>query len=397
MIKTDILVIGRGIIGLSIAREVQRRQPNASVVIIEKESKTGMHASGRNSGVLHSGIYYPTDSLKAKFTRDGNKAWQEYCEDRKLPIDRCGKLVLAPNESDHRGLDILEERAKFNGVEVHKLNERETHDIEPRANTLRHSLFVPSTSTVDPQSINISMTNDFMKAGGQLYLDLPYLNNLGQNSIKAGNLKFSYGHLINCAGLYSDQVAQNFNFGHEYMILPFKGIYLYASNDIINLHTHIYPVPDLSNPFLGVHFTRTVDGKAKIGPTAIPALWREQYRGFENFRIREMAKIGAKELQLFTTNRNNFRKLAWQELKKQRKSNLISAAGLLLKGSKEMGFSSWGEPGIRAQLINLKSNKLVMDFVVEGDEFSTHVLNAVSPAFTCALPFSSHVVDKAGL
>ena len=203
--------------------------------------------------------------------------------------------------------------------------------------------------------------------------------------------------MINCAGLYSDQVAQNFNFGHEYMILPFKGIYLYASNDIINLHTHIYPVPDLSNPFLGVHFTRTVDGKAKIGPTAIPALWREQYRGFENFRIREMAKIGAKELQLFTTNRNNFRKLAWQELKKQRKSNLISAAGLLLKGSKEMGFSSWGEPGIRAQLINLKSNKLVMDFVVEGDEFSTHVLNAVSPAFTCALPFSSHVVDKAGL
>jgi L-2-hydroxyglutarate oxidase LhgO len=394
LIKTDFLIIGGGIIGLSIARELQQRHPSASIALLEKETQTGTHASGRNSGVLHSGIYYSSDSLKARFTRDGNYAWQNYCEERNLPLDRCGKLVLAPNESDHIGLDTLEERGRHNGVEVQRLDEYETHEIEPRANTLGYALFVPSTSTVDPARINIAMTNDFIEGGGKLHLDTPYLHNLGQNSIRAGSKIFSAGHIINCAGLYADRVAQDFDFGHAYTMLPFKGIYLYASSGMAELRTHIYPVPNLDNPFLGVHFTRTVDGKTKIGPTAIPALWREQYQGLRNFRVDELAEIGIREWQLFTTNHNNFRKLAWQELQKQRKSRLIADAALLLDGTKSMGFRHWGKPGIRAQLIERKSNNLVMDFVIEGDAHSTHVLNAVSPAFTCALPFASHVVDK---
>lgn len=391
MIKTDFLIIGGGIIGLSIARELQRHYPSSSVALLEKETSTGMHASGRNSGVLHSGIYYSADSLKARFTRDGNYAWQAYCDERGLPLDRCGKLVLAPREGDHVGLDTLEERGQFNGVEVRRLDEYETHQIESRANTLGHSLFVPSTSTVDPSRINIAMTDDFIQAGGVLYLDAPYSHVLGKNTIRAGTTSFSVGHIVNCAGLYADRVAQDFGFGNAYTMMPFKGIYLYANSDFVGLRTHVYPVPNLDNPFLGVHFTRTVYGETKIGPTAIPALWREQYDGFRNFRFDELADIGKRGFQMFAANHNNFRKLAWREMQKQQQSRLISDAELLLNGV-GMTPCRWGKPGIRAQLVERNSNNLVMDFVVEGDAYSTHVLNAVSPAFTCALPFAKYVV-----
>lgn len=393
MIRADFVVIGGGIVGLSIAREIQKRQPSSSVVLLEKEVMTGQHASGRNSGVLHSGIYYTADSLKARFTRNGNQAWQEYCCEMNLPLDRCGKLVLAPNEDDHKGLDVLESRGARNNVEVNRLDEYETCQVEPRAKTLGHSLFVPSTSTVDPRRINASMTRQFVDAGGQLHIDSPYLESIGGNTVRAGKSKYVAGHVVNCAGLYADHIAKDFGFGVKYSVLPFKGIYLYASNDSVGLRTHVYPVPDLSNPFLGVHFTRTVYGETKIGPTAIPALWREQYHLMDNFRLNELVKIGAREMKLFFTNHNNFRKLAWQELKKQSKRRLVGDAGMLIDGAKDMGFYKWGKPGMRAQLMDVDTGSLVMDFVVEGDEHSTHVLNAVSPGFTCALPFAAYVVD----
>ena len=391
---TDYLVIGAGIVGLTIARELQRRDPVAKVMVIDKEHKLGMHASGRNSGVLHSGIYYPSDTLKARFTREGNQAWQAYCEEKNLPIDRCGKLIVARNAKEHEQLQTLEQRGTANGVEVQRLDLQQTRDLEPRAKTFKEALFVPSTATANPLQLLAAQQEDFIQAGGILKLDCSYRRKEAGNLVLAGQERISAGKVINCAGLYADKVAHDFGFGLQYTLLPFKGLYHYASRDAQPPSCHIYPAPNLKHPFLGVHFTRTLDGRTKIGPTAIPALWREHYGGFSGFDAKELAEVVGRELHMLATNQNQFRSLAWQEIRKYHRQNMIDDAATLMDGTKAMAFNEAGRPGIRAQLVERRTNTLVMDFVVEGDEHSTHVLNAISPAWTCAIPFAQHVVNQ---
>ena len=394
MLTTDYLVIGAGIVGLTVARELQRRDPGAEVTVIDKEDKLGRHASGRNSGVLHSGIYYPADSLKARFTRNGNRAWQQYCLEKNIPVDRCGKLIVARDEGEHAQLKTLEDRGAANGVEVHRLDESQAHEREPRAHTLMNALFVPSTATADPQQLLDAQRDDFVDAGGRLKFGHPYQTFFGRNTLRAGEGRIQAGHIVNCAGLYADKIAHDFGFGRDYTLLPFKGLYHYSRQDAEAPSCHIYPVPDLRNPFLGVHFTRTLDGRTKIGPTAIPALWREHYAGLAGFSFREFGEVAARELHMLGTNRNNFRHLAWQEIRKYRVDNMLAEASTLMADVEGMGPWEAGKPGIRAQLVNRESNELVMDFVIEGDSDSTHVLNAISPAWTCALPFAEHIADR---
>jgi L-2-hydroxyglutarate oxidase LhgO len=206
--------------------------------------------------------------------------------------------------------------------------------------------------------------------------------------------KIGARYVINAAGLYADKIAAEYGFGQKYTIIPFKGVYLKYIKNKSDVRTNIYPVPNLKNPFLGVHFTKTVDGTIKIGPTAIPAFWRENYRGFDHFNFSEMARIVAYESLLFAKNAFNFRSLAFEEIKKYNKSVLIDLAKKMVHDIDPDGFTEYLKPGIRAQLLNKETLELVQDFVLEGDERSFHVLNAVSPAFTCAFPFSSFVVDE---
>jgi L-2-hydroxyglutarate oxidase LhgO len=177
-------------------------------------------------------------------------------------------------------------------------------------------------------------------------------------------------------------------------MLPFKGLYLYSDNPAWSLRTNVYPVPDLRNPFLGVHFTVTAEGRTKIGPTAIPALWREQYQGTENFRLGECADIVRRQLGLLLSSDWGFHRLAVEEMSKYSRRRLVSLASQLVDGVSEGGFRTWGRAGIRAQLINVNTRRLEMDFVLEGDDRSMHVLNAVSPGFTCALPFADYVATR---
>ena len=211
-------------------------------------------------------------------------------------------------------------------------------------------------------------------------------------STEAG--KFDPGYLINAAGLYADVIAKKYGFSKNTKILPFKGLYLYEKKKCLKLRTNVYPVPDLRNPFLGVHLTVTVDNKAVIGPTAIPAFWRENYVGLDNFNLKEFLEVISLESKLFTYNNFGFRNLALSELKKYSKNKLTQLAGSLLSNKDLSSFTSWGKTGIRAQLIDIKNKKLEMDFKFEGDEKSFHVLNAVSPAFTCAEPFSKLIVKN---
>jgi len=390
--RTDFLVVGGGILGVTISRELARCFPGRKIAVIEKESEIGTHASGRNSGILHAGFYYSADSLKAKFTKDGNAALTAYCLERGLRINRCGKLVVAQTENDLAGLDELLRRGRVNAVMLDELTAKEAAEIEPRIRTLDRAIFSPTTAAVDPVEVTYSLARDAAAAGVTIVCSAKYVGRAGA-TVRTSAGSIECGYLVNAAGLYADRVANDYGFGEHFRILPFKGVYLYA-DESERVRTNIYPVPNLANPFLGVHFTVTTLGRTKIGPTAIPAFWREQYHGWSRFSFLEAADIVPREAMLLARNDFNFRGLAVSEMKKYYRPNLIRLAGGMLKDLDPKRYSHWGKPGIRAQLLDTRTRKLVMDFHVEGDCKSMHILNAVSPGFTSSIPFATHVVEK---
>lgn len=393
MNSSDFLVIGGGVVGVNIALQAKRHFPDSSVTLIDKEATCGEHASGRNSGVLHAGFYYTADSLKARLTKEGNKRLTDYCLERGLAINRCGKLVVAKNADELPVLDELLARAERNGVVLQSITDVEAREIEPRVRTFRRALFSPTTASVDPYQVMQAFVSDAKRAGVRILNKVEYTGHKnGVVSTSDGNI--TAGYVINAAGLYADKIAKDYGFAKNYRILPFKGLYLYANEKVEKLRTNIYPVPDLRNPFLGVHHTVTVDGKSKIGPTAMPCFWREHYKGFGNFRIGEFFEVITREADLFLRDDFGFRKLAWEESQKIYRPRLVELASELLSGLKVEYYTQWGKPGIRAQLLDTGSRKLEMDFKVEGDERSFHVLNAVSPAFTCAITFGEYVFQK---
>lgn len=392
LITADFVIIGAGVMGLCIARELKRRYSDSRIVVLEKESHVGEHASGRNSGVLHAGFYYTKDSLKARFTRDGNKALTNYCLEKSIPMNRCGKLVVARNEKEIAGLNELLYRGQQNSIELTLISEKEAREIEPTVKTFERALFSPTTSSVDPRIVLNHLLEDAKKEGIKVLFGVKYLGRKN-NTIETDQGRCEAGYVVNTAGLYADRIAKDFGFSAEYTILPFKGLYLYGSDSEKKLRTHVYPVPDLKNPFLGVHFTMTVDGKVKIGPTAIPAFWREHYNGLSRFSFSEMMSIFSKEFGLFFKAGFDFRRLAIEEIRKYSRFFLVKQASELANYIDPKNYKTWGKPGIRAQLLNTKTRKLEMDFILEGDDRSTHVLNAVSPAFTCSMPFAEYVVD----
>jgi len=418
----DYLIIGGGVVGLSVARELKARVPQANIVLIEKEESLGAHASGRNSGVIHSGIYYTADSLKARLTRDGNRSLIAFCEEKGIPVRRCGKLIVARNESEHPMLDELLRRGAANGVDVHDVTEDEARKIEPRAKTAGRALFVPTTASVDPRLVVAALEAECRAAGVEVALSTAYVpTRYEARLIQTTASTYSAGFVVNCAGLYADKIALDFGFSKRYRILPFKGLYLESDEPPRSLRCHVYPVPASNNPFLGVHATVKADGHWKIGPTAIPALWRENYSGLDRFNAGEFLEIVARQLSLLFGSDFDFRRLAWDEIRKQSRRRIVALAGELvdlddlprpapsrrpLPRGEAAGKWRWGSPGIRAQLVALRAphpgpspvgeggKSLVNDFVLEGDDHSLHVLNAVSPAFTCCLSFARIVADR---
>ncbi|HSD97203.1 MAG TPA: FAD-dependent oxidoreductase, partial [Sulfuricaulis sp.] len=353
------------------------------------------HASGRNSGVLHAGFYYTADSLKARFTRDGNAELTQYCEAHDIPLNRCGKLVVVQSEAEHPFLDELLRRGRANNVSLDEIDERTAREIEPRAVTCGRAIFSPTTSSVDPVAVVRSMEAEARNESVAIHYGAGYLSRTNDGVRTTAGI-FRAGYVVNAAGLYADHVALGFGFSEHYRILPFKGLYLYSKEPPGSIRAHIYPVPDLRHPFLGVHFTVAADGHVKIGPTAIPALWREQYRGLDNFQAAECGEIMLRQMGLLVSSGFDFVRLARQELRKYSRARMVSLAAALARGVHREHYQQWGKPGIRAQLLNTKTRKLEMDFVFEGDRRSFHILNAVSPGFTCCLPFSRYVCDAIG-
>ena len=393
----DIAIIGAGIVGLTVARELKRREPGAEILVLEKEDRPGRHASGRNSGVLHSGIYYPSGSLKARLCGEGAREMAEYCEARRLPLRRIGKILLPTGPRDGPQLDLLAERAAANRVEFERLDAAALARAEPEARSATdEALFVPGTAVVSAADVMASLVSEAIDAG----IDIRCGGRLGRVDPKRRTLEWAgerlgYGHVVNAAGLHADAVAHRFEVGRRYTLLPFKGIYwgLDPASGIRLSHL-LYPVPDLRVPFLGVHTTTSVDGDIYLGPTAVPAFGRENYRGLGGVRIGEAFRIGTLLGLQFLSGRDGFRRLAWQEGRRFSKARFAEAARALLPRLRAEHLLPSDKVGIRAQMLDRTTGRLVTDFLVESGPDSTHVLNAVSPAFTSAFPLARHVCDN---
>lgn len=388
----DLLIVGGGITGLALAWKAKQQHPELQITLLEKEHDVAQHASGRNSGVLHAGFYYSSNSLKAQLCRQGNLAWQDFCRAHNLKLNPCGKLVITRSEAELPRLQRLYQQGLANEVPLELISEAEARELEPQAQTVGQALYSPSTATVDPVQICQFLKRELQAQGVQMHFGTRYLYRR-RDCIHTTQGVYQPGHLLNAAGLYADRIAADFGFGQEYTLLPFKGLYLAFDGDPQLLTRHIYPVPDPRQPFLGVHYTRTIQGQLKIGPTAIPAFWRENYVGLSRFEARELFEILWYESRLFASNRFGFRQLALQESQKYWRPYFARQARFLTRDDHSREFGSYLKPGIRAQLLDRRSLNLVRDFVVQGDERSTHVLNAVSPAFTCALAFAEYLLE----
>ena len=252
--KFDYVIIGGGIVGMTIARELHSRNPTASICILEKESDVAKHSSGRNSGVLHAGFYYTADSLKARFTRDGNMAMRAYCKENALQLNECGKLVVATSEEEVEGLEELKRRGDANGVRLEWVDEEEMAKIDPNARTHQKALFSPMTATVDPIEICQCMKKELIEKGVSFQFKTRYKSH-DPDHLTTNRSKMQVDYIINCAGLQADRIARRFGFSKDYVIMPFKGLYLKYGEVTQDVRTNIYPVPNLENPFLGVHYT----------------------------------------------------------------------------------------------------------------------------------------------
>ena len=392
MITTDILIVGGGIVGVSIAKELASRYPDLNITLLEKEAAVARHASGRNSGVLHAGFYYSPDSLKARFTVEGNKLLTDYCLKHNLTINRCGKIVVAKDAEELEGIFELKRRGDKNGVTLEIVDEKRLTELEPNARTFDKALYSPTTSVVNPTEVVEHIARN-LKGNVKILLNEKFIKRDDGSTVSTNKQKIKFRYVINSAGLYADKIAHQFGIGQKYTLIPFKGLYL-EYKDTSLIRKHIYPVPNLKNPFLGVHFTITAAGKVKIGPTAIPAFWRENYQGLSRFSLNEFFEVLYHETRLFFTNAFNFRSLAFEEMKKYCRNHFIQQSVHLVNKIDTNKFGNYLNPGIRAQVLDTETLKLVMDFVVEHGENSTHILNAVSPAFTSSFSFSKFIVDE---
>ncbi|WP_452603024.1 NAD(P)/FAD-dependent oxidoreductase [Pontimicrobium sp. MEBiC06410] len=379
----DYLIVGAGIIGLTTAYELLKVKPKASICIIDKEHDVAQHSSGRNSGILHAGFYYTADSQKAKHCLNGNILMKQFCKENDIEVKSTKKLVVTNNEEELVQLHEIKKRADANGVETYLISQEEAEQIEPNINTYKEALYSPLTASVNPIEVSIKLKTILLEKEVSFKFNTPYSKNLDIN----------YNYIINTAGLYSDKIAQTFGLAKKYTLLPFKGIYMKVSNGVIPTNINIYPVPDLKFPFLGVHYTITSDNDIKIGPSASPAFWRENYAGFKNFNLGEFLEILRINAKLFVTNAFNYRNLALREIKYYLPKNLIMEAEHMVKNAMNSKYKK-KKPGIRAQLYDKKANTLVNDFIIEHTSNSTHVLNIISPGFTCSFSLAKEIIEE---
>ena len=392
--KCDVLIIGGGVVGLATGIAILESKPSLKIIIAEKEPVLALHASGRNSGVLHAGFYYSPDSLKAKFCRDGNKELRILANKYDIPVREVGKVVVVRNDDENSRLETLFERGIKNGVDLEILDASELNKYEPLAATHERFLWSPTTAVSDPKAIIQAMRNEFELLGGSIHYETKISLKEVNNEIVDASHQFDATQIINAAGAQADRISRAVGVGTEYAMLPFMGVYRATEEKNLPLQRLVYPDPHPINPFLGVHFTLTIDHKVKIGPTAIPIAGREQYSLLSGWSGSDIAQSLKGMSSLISGDSHDFGaiiKTEWpkviQHLLVKESLGLVPTANQVKKWHKK-------PPGIRAQLVHLPTGKLEQDFVIANKFNSTHILNAVSPGWTSAIPFGRFVATN---
>jgi (S)-2-hydroxyglutarate dehydrogenase len=393
----DVVVIGAGILGLAVSRELLSRYPRLRLAVLDKEPSVGQHQTGHNSGVLHSGIYYAPGSLKARLCVEGQRELYAYCEQKGIPTDRCGKVIVASNESELPRLENLLERGKANGVEgLEMIGPERLREIEPHCVGVR-ALFSPNTGIVDFSRVTRAYAADVMECGGDVlpgYGVERISDRPGRVVLHTSAGEVEAQHVVACAGLHADRVARLTGGPPDPRIVPFRGDYWVLRPDRRDLARNlIYPVPDPSFPFLGVHFTRRLDdGSVWLGPNAVLAFAREGYRRLD-VRPRDLAEALAYR---------GFQRLAakfWQTGMQEMVRDFSKEAFLksLQVYVPELTLSDLlpGPSGVRAQAL-AADGSLVDDFVfnTQGRRI-VHVRNAPSPGATSSLAIGRMIADTA--
>lgn len=391
--RADLCVVGAGIVGLATAWAATKRRPGARVVVLEKEDSVAYHQTGRNSGVIHSGIYYKPGSLKAETCRAGRAALIDFCREHGISYELCGKVVVALDESELPALETIRERAVANGAQVEVLGPEALAEIEPHAAGVR-ALRVPETGIVDYRGMCDALAQLIIDAGGEVRF-----NTKVESLIAPGDgyqVETSAGlvaaeRVVNCAGLHSDRVAESFGDDPEAKIVPFRGEYYELTEDAKHLCRHlIYPVPDPSFPFLGVHFTRMVSGAVECGPNAVLAYAREGYTKthvdlpdlFDSLTYPGFLRLASKHWKTGLGE-------VWRSWSK---AAFVKALQRLIPELRSEHLRP-APAGVRAQAL-LPSGELVDDFLFGGEDGVVHVLNAPSPGATASLAIGEAVVDR---
>ncbi len=393
----DYIVIGGGIVGVSTAWQLQLRHPDKSILLVEKEDGYSCHQTGHNSGVIHAGVYYAPGSLKAEFCKAGVEATTRFCVQHNIPVENCGKLLVATTPLEVTRMQALYERCLTNGLEVELIDQAELKAREPNIVGLG-AIAVSTTSIVSYRKVTEKMAEVFVEAGGEVALgtEVTGLSESRQSVVVTGqqphkSVAFEGKFLVVCSGLMADRMTKMMGIDTDFQIVPYRGEYYQLPpkyNDIVN-HL-IYPIPDPDLPFLGVHLTRMIDGSVTVGPNAVQGWKREGY-GKINISLRDVFdmlrfpgfwKVSAKHLKTGLIETKN----SWW---KPGYLKLVNKYCPKIKLEDLQPYPA----GVRAQAV-LKDGTLVHDFLFAESPRSLHVCNAPSPAATSAIPIGGYICDK---
>lgn len=390
----DLVVVGGGIVGLSTAMQMTERFPGMSVAVLDKEPALARHQTGRNSGVIHAGVYYQPGSLKARFCREGVQATIQFCQERGIEYEQCGKLLVATEPDELPRMEALFERATQNGIVMERLDQAEVSRREPHIRSLG-ALFSPTTGIVDYAQVALAMADVVRERGGEVLTGTEVAHiaeTTAGVTLDITRDRLRAKHVIVSAGLQADRLARMCGVDVDFRIVPFRGEYYRLGedkNDIVQ--SLIYPIPDPALPFLGVHLTKMIGGYVTVGPNAVLAFAREGY-GFGTVNLRDLG-----EMLRFS----GFRQVIKQNLK----SGVVEMANSLVKSRylalcqrycPELTLDDLSpyRPGVRAQAV-LPDGTLVHDFLIGETPRTIHVLNAPSPAATSAIPIGKHILGLA--
>lgn len=389
----DFCIIGGGIVGLATAMELLKRQPNASLVILEKEPVLAKHQTGHNSGVIHAGIYYAPGSLKADLCKRGAEATKQFCREHGIKFEVCGKLLVASTALEVQRMEALYARSQLNGMKVERLDAAQLRAREPNIVGLG-GLFLDATGIVDYRQVCETMAEVIRRNGGEICLEktvTAIAEDTDKVTVSTLDGAWQARHLVVCAGLQSDRLATLAGIDIDHQIIPFRGEYFRLPASKNNIVNHlIYPIPDPELPFLGVHLTRMIDGSVTVGPNAVLGLGRENYKKFSiNWKdVAEYARFPG------------FWKTIWQNLGSGsvEMKNSLFKSGYLEQCRKycpslELDDLLPYEAGIRAQAV-MRDGTLVHDFLFAQTPRMLHVCNAPSPAATSAIPIGEMIADR---